>query len=66
MEKRVFLIVLDSFGIGGAPDAAAFGDEGDLEFVSEAQGERLASKTTAQDQYIESGHFGNSARGAIL
>lgn len=28
MSKRVFLIVLDSFGIGGAPDAAAFGDEG--------------------------------------
>ena len=28
MEKRVFLIVLDSFGIGGANDAAAFGDEG--------------------------------------
>ena len=28
MNKRVFLIVLDSFGIGGAPDAAAFGDEG--------------------------------------
>ena len=28
MAKRVFLIVLDSFGIGGAPDAAAFGDEG--------------------------------------
>lgn len=28
MEKRVFLIVLDSFGIGQAPDAAAFGDEG--------------------------------------
>lgn len=26
--KRVFLIVLDSFGIGHAPDAAAFGDEG--------------------------------------
>lgn len=25
---RAFLIVLDSFGIGGAPDAAAFGDEG--------------------------------------
>ncbi|MBR4889612.1 MAG: phosphopentomutase [Clostridia bacterium] len=25
---RVFLIVLDSFGIGEAPDAAAFGDEG--------------------------------------
>lgn len=28
MAKRAFLIVLDSFGIGGAPDAAAFGDEG--------------------------------------
>ncbi|MFO1173280.1 MAG: phosphopentomutase [Hyphomicrobiaceae bacterium] len=25
---RAFLIVLDSFGIGGAPDAAAFGDAG--------------------------------------
>ena len=28
MIKRVFLIVLDSFGIGELPDAAAFGDEG--------------------------------------
>ena len=28
MKKRVFLIVLDSFGIGEAPDAAAFGDAG--------------------------------------
>ena len=28
MSKRVFLIVLDSFGIGEEPDAAAFGDEG--------------------------------------
>lgn len=27
-QKRVFLIVLDSFGIGRQPDAAAFGDEG--------------------------------------
>ena len=26
--KRIFLRVLDSFGIGGAKDAAAFGDEG--------------------------------------
>lgn len=26
--KRIFLIVLDSFGIGALPDAAAFGDEG--------------------------------------
>ena len=28
MPKRVFLIVLDSVGIGEAPDAAAFGDAG--------------------------------------
>ena len=28
MTKRVFLIVLDSFGIGEAPDAADFGDAG--------------------------------------
>ena len=28
MAKRVFLIVLDSFGIGAEPDAALFGDEG--------------------------------------
>lgn len=27
-RQRVFLIVLDSFGIGNAPDAANFGDEG--------------------------------------
>ena len=28
MDKRVFLIVLDSFGVGELPDAADFGDEG--------------------------------------
>ena len=28
MSKRVFLIVLDSFGIGQCPDSPAFGDEG--------------------------------------
>ncbi len=28
MIKRVFLVVLDSFGIGNAPDADKFGDEG--------------------------------------
>lgn len=28
MKPRAFLFILDSFGIGGAPDAAAFGDEG--------------------------------------
>ena len=28
MFKRIFLIVMDSVGIGEAPDAKAFGDEG--------------------------------------
>lgn len=28
IDKRVFLIVLDSFGIGEMPDADKFGDEG--------------------------------------
>ena len=28
MAKRIFLIVLDSFGIGAEPDAAQFGDAG--------------------------------------
>ena len=28
MAKRVFLVVLDSLGLGGAPDEASFGDEG--------------------------------------
>ena len=30
--SRAFLFVLDSFGIGGAPDAKAFGDEGSNTF----------------------------------
>mgnify|MGYP005859277873 CR=1 FL=1 len=28
MAKRVFLIVLDSFGVGAEPDAPLFGDPG--------------------------------------
>ena len=32
--KRVFIIVLDSFGIGNAPDAADFGDEGSNTLLS--------------------------------
>ena len=28
MAKRVFVVVLDSFGIGALPDAADWGDEG--------------------------------------
>jgi phosphopentomutase len=38
--RAVLLVVLDSVGIGGAPDAAAFGDEGSatLQHVAEAVG----------------------------
>ena len=28
MNRRAFILVMDSFGLGGAPDAARFGDEG--------------------------------------
>ena len=35
--KRVFLIVLDSFGIGAMPDAASFGDPGTNTLKSCAQ-----------------------------
>jgi len=34
---RVFLFIMDGFGIGGAPDAAAFGDEGANTFTHVAQ-----------------------------
>ncbi len=39
--KRVFLIVLDSCGIGALPDAAAFGDEGTNTLRSCATSEKL-------------------------
>ena len=39
--KRVFLIVLDSFGIGQMPDAAAFGDLGANTFASCATSDKL-------------------------
>ena len=39
--KRVFLIVLDSFGIGALPDAAAFGDPGTNTLHSCATSEHL-------------------------
>lgn len=45
--KRVFLIILDSFGIGAAPDAAAFGDLGasTLANVSRSRDFRLEHMT---------------------
>lgn len=41
MAKRFFLIVLDSFGIGGAPDAAEFGDEGSNTLAAVAKSDKL-------------------------
>lgn len=45
MAKRVFLIVLDSFGIGAEPDAAAFGDEGANTLASIAKSGRFHTPT---------------------
>ena len=39
--KRIFLIVLDSFGIGALPDAAAFGDAGANTLASCAASDKL-------------------------
>ena len=41
MTKRVFWIVLDSFGIGSLPDAALFGDEGSNTLASCAKTGKL-------------------------
>ena len=41
----------------------SLGDEGDLEFVGKTQCEGLSGKATAQDEHIESGHFGNCRGG---
>ena len=41
MNKRVFLIVLDSFGIGGMPDAASFGDKGCNTLLSISSSEKF-------------------------
>lgn len=41
MKRRVFLIVLDSFGIGASPDAGDFGDEGASTLAAVAGSSRL-------------------------
>ncbi len=45
MDRRAFLIVLDSVGCGGAPDAAAFGDEGANTLLHVAQARGAAGGT---------------------
>ena len=48
MKKRVFLIVLDSFGIGGMPDAAKFGDEGCNTLLSISKSEKFSIPNMAK------------------
>ena len=42
MKKRIFLIILDSFGIGAAPDADAFGDASANTLLSLTKTEKLS------------------------
>ncbi len=48
MKKRVFLIVLDSFGIGEMPDSARFGDEGSNTLASIRQSPAFDCPTLAR------------------
>src|SRR4051794_24181961 len=62
---RAFLFVLDSFGIGGAPDAARFGDEGadTLGHIVAALGRPLAVPNLARLGLF---HAANSVKGIAL
>ena len=42
MKKRVFIIVLDSFGVGSMPDASDFGDEGANTLLSVSKSPRFS------------------------
>ncbi len=44
MAKRVFLIVLDSFGIGEMPDSADFGDAGSNTLAAVASSPLFSAK----------------------
>lgn len=46
--KRVFLIVLDSVGIGEMPDAAQYGDEGSNTLAAAAKSRKFSMKNMAQ------------------
>ena len=48
MIKRVFLIVLDSFGIGAMPDAAAYGDAGANTLASVRTSEKFVADNLAR------------------
>ena len=53
MEKRVFLIVLDSFGIGAEPDAAAFGDAGTNTLGAIANHPQFQLSQSAQAGFVQ-------------
>ncbi len=48
MSKRVFLIVLDSFGIGGMPDADKFGDKGSNTLLSISKSDKFDTPNLAK------------------
>ena len=52
MIKRVFIIVMDSVGIGGAPDAADFGDEGSDTLASASTAKGFCTPTLESWDYI--------------
>ena len=45
MNKRAFIIVMDSFGIGGAPDAEKFGDKGSDTLAAIAKSDKFTVPT---------------------
>ena len=73
---RAFLFVLDSFGVGGAPDAAAFGDEGADTFGhieaecaagrADAAGLRAGSLRVPNMRALGLGHAAALANGAAM
>ena len=59
--KRVFLIVLDSFGIGEAPDAAEYGDQ-----ASGRKNEQSESYTSKQFVLLVAALSGMRWRSVLL
>ena len=61
--RRVFLLILDSLGVGSLPDAAVFGDEGchTLDHIVEATGGLDTPRLVA----LGSGQRGGRAAGAF-
>ncbi len=67
MVKRVFLIVFDSFGVGGAVDADAFGDGGSntLKTVSSSKRCKIPNLTKMGIYNIDGINFGKKTKNPI-